>query len=383
MALTIKNGTVVTPLDVFAEADVLIEETRITGVGPGLAAHGSGEVIDAGGLLVAPGYVDIHVHGSAGHDTMDGTREAIVGMAAYFAKHGVTSFCPSTMTLGAEAIMKAVRNVYECQQHPVAGAQPLGVHLEGPYIDISMKGAQPEQFVRPASAEEYADFFSLGNIRMISLAPEIEANKELIGFARSRGAAVAVGHSSATYEQMVEAVGLGLNQSTHTFNQMAGLHHRKPGTVGAALLIPHIYAQFICDGVHLHPAVVDMIVRLKGPDKAVAITDAINGAGMPNGEYELGGQKIIVKDGAVRLADGITLAGSCLAMDAAVRNITEFADTCVCDAIRMATLTPARSVGRAHRKGSLEPGKDADIVLLNEDLEVVATVVMGEVVYRA
>ncbi len=200
--------------------------------------------------------------------------------------------------------MRSVRAVHECQQHPVAGAQPLGVHLEGPFLDVGMKGAQPPQFIRPATAEEYRDFFALGNIRLISLAPEIDANKELITFARSRGAAVAVGHSSATYEQVLEAVSLGLNQSTHTFNQMAGLHHRKPGTAGAALLIPHIYAQFIADGIHLHPAIVDMIVRLKGADKAVAITDAICGAGMPDGDYELGGQAIVVKDGAVRLADG-------------------------------------------------------------------------------
>ena len=236
MTLTIEKGTVVTPLEVFPEADILVEEGRIVGVGPGLAAHARGEVIDAEGLIVAPGFVDIHVHGSAGHDTMDGTRDAIAGLAAFFATRGVTSFCPTTMTLARADIMQAVRAVHEAQQHPVAGAQPLGVHLEGPYIDSAMKGAQPEQYVRPATAAEYEEFFSLGNIRLLSLAPEIEANKKLIAFARSRGASVAVGHSSATFEQVAEAVQLGLNQSTHTFNQMAGLHHRKPGTVGAALL---------------------------------------------------------------------------------------------------------------------------------------------------
>jgi len=382
VTLCIKNGMVVTPLEIFPAADVLVEDGRITGVGPGLAAFARGEVLDAEGLIVAPGYVDIHVHGSAGHDTMDGTRKAIAGMAAFFATRGVTSFCPTTMTVAGADIMQSVRAVKECQDTPVAGAQPLGVHLEGPYIEGSMKGAQPAQFVRPAEPAEYEEFFSLGNIRLISLAPEIEANKPLIAFARSRGASVAVGHSAATYEQVAEAVALGVNQSTHTFNQMAGLHHRKPGTVGAALLLDDLYAQFIADGVHLHPAVVDMIVRLKGVEKAVAITDAIRGAGMPDGEYDLGGQTIVVKEGAVRLADG-TLAGSCLTLDAAVRNITAFADVCLCDAVRMATLTPARSIGMAHRKGSLEPGKDADIVLLTQDLHVAATIVMGKVAYRA
>ena len=173
-----------------------------------------------------------------------------------------------------------------------------------------------------------------------------------------------------------------MNQSTHTFNQMEGIHHRKPGTVGAALMLDDVYAQFIADGIHLHPAIVSMIVRLKGPEHAVLVTDAIRGAGMPNGGYELGGQLIVVKDGAVRLADG-TLAGSTLAMDLGVRNIASFTGRPLRECIRMATLTPARSIGVSNRKGSLEPGKDADIVLLTSGLKVAATMVMGKLAYEA
>jgi len=382
VSITIRGGRVITPLEVFEQADVLIEGGRILAVGPGLAAAAAGERIEAEGHIVAPGLVDIHVHGSAGHDTMDATREAIEGMARYFASRGVTAFCPTTMTVPAEEIMASVRAVHECQQHPVEGAQPLGVHLEGPYIDAAKKGAQPPQHVRTAGDLDYRGFFSLGNIRLVSLAPEFEENRELITFARARGVAVAVGHSSASYEQVVEAVKLGVSQSTHTFNQMEGIHHRKPGTVGAALMLDEIYAQFIADGVHLHPAIVKMIVHLKGPDRAVLITDAIRGAGMPDGEYELGGQPITVKEGAVRLADG-ALAGSCLTMDQGVRNIAAFTGRPLAECLRMATLTPARAIGVAHRKGSIEPGKDADIVILTPDLEVAATVAMGRVVYRA
>ena len=382
MSITIRGGRVITPLEVFEQADVLIEGGRILAVGPGLAAAAAGERIEAEGHIVAPGLVDIHVHGSAGHDTMDATREAIEGMARYFASRGVTAFCPTTMTVPAEEIMASVRAVHECQQRPVEGAQPLGVHLEGPYIDAAKKGAQPPQHVRTAGDLDYRGFFSLGNIRLVSLAPEFEENRELITFARARGVAVAVGHSSASYEQVVEAVKLGVSQSTHTFNQMEGIHHRKPGTVGAALMLDEIYAQFIADGVHLHPAIVKMIVHLKGPDRAVLITDAIRGAGMPDGEYELGGQPITVKEGAVRLADG-ALAGSCLTMDQGVRNIAAFTGRPLAECLRMATLTPARAIGVAHRKGSIEPGKDADIVILTPDLEVAATVAMGRVVYRA
>jgi N-acetylglucosamine-6-phosphate deacetylase len=378
----ITGGRVITPLDDIEQADVLIEDGKIVAVGPQLVAGFDGETIDAKGLIVAPGYIDVHVHGSAGRDTMDGTREAIAGMAEFFATRGVTSFCPTTLTVGREAIMKSVRAVYDCQQNPVEGAQPLGVHLEGPYIDANKKGAQPKEHVRTASPDEYQEFFSLGNIRAITLAPEIEENKQVIPFARARGAAAVVGHSSATYEQLVEAVGRGVNHATHTFNQMEGLHHRKPGTVGAALLLADVYAEVIADGVHLHPAIVDMIARLKGPDKAVLITDAISGAGMPDGEYKLGGQKVVVKDGAVRLADG-TLAGSCLTLDQAVRNVAKFTRRCLPECIRMATLTPARSIGVAGRKGSLETGKDADVVLLTSDLQVHTTIVMGKVAYQA
>jgi N-acetylglucosamine-6-phosphate deacetylase len=382
MRVSIEGGKVVTPLEVIDKADILIEDGKLVAIGPNLANTDVAETIDAEGQIVAPGYIDVHTHGSAGHDTMDGTREAIEGMAAFFATHGVTSFCATTLTVGAEDIMTSVRAVHDCQQNPVEGAQPLGVHLEGPYIEAGKKGAQPEKHVKTASVGDYKDFFSLGNIRLITFAPEIEENKELIAFARARGAAAVVGHSDASYEQMVEAVKLGINHATHTFNQMAGIHHRKPGTVSGVLLLDEIYAEFIADGVHLHPAIVDMIVRLKGPDRALLITDAISGAGMPDGDYELGGQKIVVKEGAVRLEDG-TLAGSALTMDQAVRNVRAFTGRPLAECIRMATLTPARSIGVAGRKGSLEPGKDADIVILDRDLNVVTTMVGGKIVHRA
>jgi N-acetylglucosamine-6-phosphate deacetylase len=382
MRTAVRGGAVITPLEVYDRADLLIEDGTIVGIGPDAAQEGAAETIDAEGLLVAPGYIDVHVHGSAGCDTMDATREAIETMAGFFATRGVTSFCPTTLTAGAREIMASVRAVYDCQQSPVQGAQPLGVHLEGPYIDVAKKGAQPEEHIRPASMAECEELFSLGNIKLVTFAPEIEENRELIEFARSRGAAAVTGHSSATYEQMVEAVEAGINHATHTFNQMQAIHHRAPGTVGGVLMLDEIYAELVADGVHLHPAIVDMIVRLKGPEKAVLITDAISGAGMPDGEYELGGQEVVVKEGAVRLADG-TLAGSCLTMDRAVRNAREFTGRPLEECIRMGTLTPARSIGVDDRKGILEPGKDADVILLTPDLEVRMTIVAGEVVFRA
>jgi len=383
MRVLVRGGKAITPLEVLDQADVIIEDETILAVGPGLAQGEIGKTIDAQGQIVAPGYIDVHVHGSAGHDTMDGTREAIEGMARFFAARGVTSFCPTTLTQAPEDIMRAVRAVHECMEKPIPeAAQPLGVHLEGPCINPAEKGAQPEEHVHTAASLDYQSLFSLGNIRLITLAPEIEENKPLIAFARSQGAAAAVGHSAASYEEALEAVRLGLNHATHTFNQMQGLHHRKPGTAGAVLMREEIYAEFIADGVHLHPAIVNMIVRLKGPDRALLITDAIRGAGMPDGEYELGGQRIIVKQGAARLEDG-TLAGSVLTMDQAVRNVRHFTGRPLAECLQMATLTPARSIGDAHRKGSLQPSKHADLVILDPDLNVVTTMVGGKVVYRA
>ncbi|MHC4593052.1 MAG: N-acetylglucosamine-6-phosphate deacetylase [Planctomycetota bacterium] len=383
MRKAIIGGTLITPLEIHEEADVVIEDGTIVAVGPGVAVGEIAETIEADGAIVAPGYVDVHVHGSAGHDTMDGTREAIEGMARFFVTRGVTAFCPTTLTQPAEDIMTSVRTVAECMENGIeGGAEPLGVHLEGPYIDAKKKGAQPEQHITTAADIDYEQLFSLGNIKLITLAPEIAENKEVIVFARSHGAAVVVGHSSATYEDLEDAVKYGLNHATHTFNQMEALHHRKPGTVGGVLMLDEIFAEFIADGIHLHPAIVDMVVRLKGPERAVAITDAISGAGMPDGDYELGGQAVVVKEGAVRLPDG-TLAGSALTLDQAVRNIVEFTIAGLPEAVQMATLTPARSIGVANRKGSLEPGKDADIILLDDDLRVRATLVGGQVAYQA
>ncbi len=382
MRTIITHGKVITPLKVLEGADVLVEDGVILAVGCGLDQSQVDETIDASGRIVAPGYMDVHIHGSAGHDTMDGTREAIEGIARFLATRGVTSFCPTTLSQPVTEIMRAVQTVSECMENAIeGGAQPLGVHVEGPCIDVKKKGAQPERYITTASVIEYKQLFEFGNIKLITLAPEIPENRELIAFARSQGAGVVVGHSSASYEELVEAVKLGVNHATHTFNQMEGLHHRKPGTVGGVLLLDEIYAEFIADGVHLHPAIVDMIMRLKGPAKAVAITDAISGAGMPDGDYELGGQSVVLRDGAVRLADG-TLAGSSLTLDQAVRNIVKFTRASLPEAIQMASLTPAQSIGVSDRKGSLEPGKDADIVVLDQGLNVKVTMVGGEVAYR-
>ena len=380
--LVITGGRVVTPFRVLEPGTVIVREGKIAALEEGArSVEGEAGVIDAQGLTVAPGLMDIHVHGGSGHDTMDATPEAIREMARFFARHGVTSFLPTTMSAGREETLTAIRNVARCMEEGTDGAEVLGVHMEGPYISVEKKGAQPPSQIRPADPEEYRAFFQAGPVRLITLAPEVPENRELITYAVEHGAAVAVGHSAATYEEVLEAVSLGLSQATHTFNGMAGLHHRRPGTVGAVLSCDEIYAQVIVDFVHIHPAVVKLLVRAKGPERTVLITDAIRAAGMPDGTYELGGQRVIVREGEARLPTG-SLAGSILTMDRAVRNVMEAAELSLPQALEMATITPARSIGVEDRKGSLEQGKDADIILLDEKLRVVLTLVGGRVVFR-
>ena len=365
--LVVTGGRVVVPGAVLSPGTVVVGGGKILAVEEGVYREGDvlpsglrvmGSVIHAEGLTVAPGLIDIHVHGAIGYDTMDATPEAIAGMARFFAQHGVTSFLPTTVTAGRSETLAAIENVGRCLGPQAGGAEVLGIHLEGPYVNVEKKGAQSPVHIRPADPEEYKAFFKAGPVRLITLAPEIEANRDLIPFAVEHGAAVAVGHSTATYDEVLEAVSLGLNQATHTFNGMNGLHHRRPGTAGAVLSCDEIYAQVIVDFIHLHPAVVKILV------------------------YELGGLEVTVKDGAARLASG-SLAGSTLTLDRAVRNVMEATGLSLVEVLTMATITAAHSIGEAERKGSLEPGKDADIILLDEAHKVKMTIVGGTVVYRA
>ncbi|MBC7264745.1 MAG: N-acetylglucosamine-6-phosphate deacetylase [Chloroflexi bacterium] len=381
--LIITNGRVITPWQVLEKGTVVVEEGKIVAVREGSGPPDpKATVIDAAGKIVSPGYIDIHVHGAAGYDTMDATPQAIQGMARFFASHGVTGFLPTTITAPQGAILAAIENAALCQREGTGGARVLGVHLEGPYISPSQPGAQPPQYIRPADPQEYPQFFAWDNIKLITLAPEIPENSAFIPYAVSRGAAVAVGHSAASYEELVDAVASGLTQSSHTFNGMVGLHHRQPGTAGACLALDEIYAQVIVDNVHIHPAVVKILVRAKGTKRTLLITDAMRATGMSDGEYDLGGQKVIVSRGEARLPSG-TLAGSTLTIDQAVRNVMMDAGLTFEEALPMATSVPAESIGLGDQVGSIAPGKAADIVLLTPDYRVVMTMVGGQVVYQA
>jgi N-acetylglucosamine-6-phosphate deacetylase len=384
--LAIVNGDVLTPQKVLEDATVLIEDERIVEIRQGGSYPAEATVLDVRGRLVAPGLIDIHVHGSAGYDTMDATPQALHAMATFFAAHGVTSFLPTTVTAEQAALLAAVENVTWCQQHYQGGAHIIGLHLEGPYISATHPGAQPVQHIRPADPAEYTQLFAHGNVRLISLAPEIKENRPLIEYAAAQGASVAVGHSAATYDDVMENVPRGLNQCCHTFNGMSGLHHREPGAAGAVLTCDEIYAQAIVDLVHLHPAIVKLLVRAKGTERVVLITDSMRATGLADGEYDLAGQSVTVSNGRAYLTYGNSLAGSVLTMDQGLCNLMQATGLSLIEALPMATSVPARSIGLGSELGSLQPGYVADLVVLKHndgrDFQVETTIVQGNVVYQ-
>ncbi len=341
---------------------------------------------DARGLLVLPGFIDLHIHGGGGADFMDGTPDAVRQVCRTHARFGTTSLLATTMTASraaTDAAVSAVRQVVDDGQK-FDEARIVGIHLEGPYINVAKRGAQPEEFVRPPDVAEFMHWLERGGglVKQITLAPEIAGAEKLIKAAREANVNVSLGHTDATVADVETAIERGANQATHTFNAMRGLHHREPGTVGAVLTRPELLAEAIADGVHLHPLVVQLILAAKGPNGAILITDAIEGAAMPDGEWTLGGQTVYVKNGTAAFADG-TLAGSVLTMNRAFRNAMTWANLTPAQASRFASANAARQLGLDGELGTLAPGKRADIAALNSQSgEVAWTVIGGKVAYR-
>jgi N-acetylglucosamine-6-phosphate deacetylase len=379
MRTVIRGGQVLTPdatLDGYA---VVVEDRHIAQL-TDAAPPTADRTIEATGLRVIPGLVDLHVHGAVGSDVMDATPEALAAMETFFVHHGVTAYLPTTITASPEALLAALANVASAP--PSAGAQRLGVHLEGPYVAAAQRGAQPEAWLRAPDPLEYAAWFDSGVVRWITLAPELPGAVELIASGVRRGVRLSAGHTEATYEQLRQAADRGVRHATHTFNGMRGLHHRQPGAVGAVLTDDRLYAELIADGVHVHPAVVDLVVRAKGIQRVTLVTDAMRATGLSDGAYDLGGQTIDVRDGVARTAAG-ALAGSTLTLNRAVRNAQRFAGLSPNAALAMATRVPAEAVGLGGRKGVLRPGADADLVLVDDDWDVHAALVGGVLVFTS
>jgi N-acetylglucosamine-6-phosphate deacetylase len=381
MVTILKGGKIITPDTTLENKSLIIKDQKILGIQSGEINPSPGDrVIDVRGYWISPGLIDVHVHGAMGFDTMDATPEALHRMGSFFAKHGVTSYLPTTMTETPEAILKSITNVANCAQSDEA-AQHLGVHVEGPYFNPAHKGAQPEHNLRDADPSEYESWLDTGVVKLVTIAPERTGSMAFIDRGIAGGVEFSVAHSGASYEQVIESADHGLRQATHTFNGMLGLHHRRPGTVGAVLTDDRIYAQVICDGIHVHPAVIGLIVRAKGSHRTILITDAIMATGLTDGEYELGGEKIVVKEGISRTVTG-SLAGSTLTLDAALRNMITFTHLSFEDVLPMATSVPAKAMNWYGRKGVIRPGADADITIFDHELNVRLTMAAGRIIYQ-
>ena len=379
--LVIKGGTVFTPFTRIDNGRVYIKNGRIAKVGKRISSFSEAETVDASGMTVVPGFVDTHVHGGSGSDVMDGTAEAVRKIASYHARFGTTSMVATTTTESFERIIRAVRATRAVIERRTDGAEVLGIHLEGPYINPERRGAQNVKHVRLPSLGEFKRILdeSANRVRIVTLAPEIKRAVEFIAALKNMGIVLSAGHSNASYADMVSAIDAGITHVTHIFNGMRELHHREPGIVGAALTREELTVSVIADGVHVHPNVIELLFKAKGVDNIILITDAIRAAGMSDGTYELGGLHVTVKRGVCRLASG-TLAGSTLTMNMAVKNMIDFLGIPLSDALKMASTNAAKIIGFADSKGSLEEGKDADIAILDEDFNVKSTIVKGRII---
>lgn len=379
------NAQIYTPSGLWQKGWLLVEDGIISALGAGqspIFPHETHtQMIDAQGQSLLPGFIDLHVHGAMGHETMDASENGLEQMARFYARHGVTSFLATTWTASREAICRVLGMAKREIGSIDGGATLLGVHLEGPYLNPSRCGAQDVSLIRQADEMEAMEFLESGVVRLVALAPEFPENLWLLDECIRRGITVSAGHTAASLAEMQVAVSHGLSQATHCFNAMTGLSHREPGTVGAAMSLPEISCELIADNIHVHPAVQKILVDVKGTTGVILITDAIRGAGLPDGEYPIDHRIITIRDGAARLPDG-TLAGSILTLDCALRNIIRASGRSLSEVWPMSSLNAARAIGISASKGSLEAGKDADLILLDHNFEVTRTLVNGQIVWN-
>lgn len=374
----IVNANIIMNNDILKGHTLLFDE-KIVGVAEGYEP-GQSEVeavIDACNRYLSPGFIDIHIHGCMGSDTMDDNDSSIWNISKGLASTGVTAFLPTTMTMKLSMIEKAMDRIRALMNHE-PGASILGCNLEGPFISDEYKGAHEGRYIiRPdfQSIERFSDV-----IRIITIAPEEEGSGEFIKSCTKHGIVAAIGHTKATYGQAMEAIQRGANHITHIFNAMTPLHHRNPGVVGAAM-DSSAGCELIADNIHVHPSVQRILLKVKGIERIILVTDAMRACLMDEGEYDLGGQRVFVKDGEARLAAG-NLAGSVLTLNKALKNFVENTGISLFEAVRTITENPAKVLRIYDRKGSICIGKDADLTIFDENFNIFGTYVKGKKVYE-
>lgn len=373
--MILKNAKIMDDTFTLVDACLSTEGERIADIAPDL--HGE-EEIDLAGCVVVPGFVDIHIHACVGADTCDASTAGLAKMAAHLVTKGVTSFCPTTMTVSHEEIEDALATVKACMDDHPFGAAIMGVNMEGPYISINKKGAQKGEYVKNPNWEEFKGFYDGcgGIIKLVDIAPECEGADEFIKKA-SKLCTVSIAHTDADYDQAKHAFNIGITHATHLYNAMSGMTHRSPGVVGAVFDDERVRAEIICDGFHINPAVLRVTFRQLGEDRSVIVSDSMRAAGEPDGISELGGQTVYVKDGQARLKDG-TIAGSTTNMHQEVCNLVRFGVPFK-QVIKSATINPAREIHEDADIGSIKVGKFADLVVLDNDLNIKMVIARGKI----
>jgi len=384
--LLITGGTVCTPYETVHDGYLLVENGRIREIGKGKPpiTRRLSQTLDANGKLVLPGFIDIHVNGGGGSITLDGTLEAIRSMAGAHAKFGTTAMLPAVISIDDATLRKAVSAIAEASEKGTRGADVLGVHLEGPFLSPARRGIHQKEFLRSPSREYFDAIYELarGKLRIVALAPELDGAMDLTRHASALGVIVSLAHSGADYQQTREAIESGLRLCDHIFNAMPPLMHRAPGPVGAFLTSRDTYVEMIADGCHVHPAVMEMVIKTKGTDRVILVTDAMPPAGTSMKKFSISETQFDVKGNSCFAPDG-RFAGTALTMNKAVKVILDSTSTSLADALKLASLNPAKLLGIDPTKGSLEVGKDGDVVVADADLNVHATVIGGTIVYQA
>jgi N-acetylglucosamine-6-phosphate deacetylase len=386
------NGRIITPYRMINDGCVIIKDGIIVYVGSENIETEECIGIDAGGNYVSPGFIDIHSHGGGGYDFMDGTVEAYLGAVKKHAEHGTTSIVPTTLTSNNEELKKTFEVFKKANSMNVEGARMLGLHLEGPYFALSQRGAQDPRYIKNPTPKEYEEILSWSDdIIRWSAAPELEGVLEFGRCLRDRGILPCIAHSDAIYEQVQEAFEHGFHHITHFYSGMSGVRrinaYRYAGVIESGYLIDEMTVEIIADGVHLPQSLLKLVYKVKGADKIALVTDSMRAAGMPEGESILGskkdGQKVIVEEGVAKLMDKTAFAGSVATADVLIRTMVRIAEVPLFEAVKMMTATPARIIGIDNRKGSLAPGKDADLVIFDENMKVHKTIVEGKVVFAS
>ncbi|MEP7229859.1 MAG: N-acetylglucosamine-6-phosphate deacetylase [Ginsengibacter sp.] len=389
--IKIFNGKIITPYKIINGGTLLMTGDTITAVSDRDIEAMDAIEIDAEGQYVAPGFIDIHVHGGGGHDFMDGTENAFLAIAETHAKYGTTSMLPTTLSSSSEELQQTL-NLYErADKKNTNGAQFLGMHLEGPYFAMNQRGAQDPKYIRDPDPEEYKEILSrFSCIKRWSAAPELQGAIEFGRYLRSKKVLAAVAHTDAIYEEVLAAFENGYSLATHLYSGMSGVTRRNAfryaGVIESAYIIDEMDVEIIADGIHLPPPLLKLVYKIKGADRTALITDAMRAAGMPPGESILGslhnGLKVIVEDDVAKLPDRSSFAGSVATADRLVRTIVTKADISLIDAVKMITATPARILEVSGKKGSLVGGKDADVVIFDSDINIWMTIINGRIVYK-